>query len=69
MSRENELHVKELTECISPANTGAISAELSVTLDCWREQVPPVYCGVLSDFSRACHRHGIFNMLNNFSHE
>jgi hypothetical protein len=42
---------------------------LSVTRDSWRKQAPPVCGGILSDFSHACHRQRIFNMLYNFSHE
>ena len=33
-----------------------LPAELSVTRDCWRKQVPPVCGGVLNDFIHACHR-------------
>ena len=49
--------------------TLALSAELSVTRDCWRKLFPQV-CGVIfCDFRHACHRRRIFNMLNNFVHE
>ena len=41
-----------------------LSAELSVTRDCWRKQFPPVRGGVLSYFSHACHRHRIFYMFS-----
>ena len=46
-----------------------LSAELSVSRDCWRKLIPQV-CGVIfCDFRHACHRRRIFNMLNNFMHE
>ena len=46
-----------------------LSAELSVSRDCWRKLISQV-CGVIfCDFRHACHRRRIFNMLNNFMHE
>ena len=54
---------------LSPAHTRVISWAERHSRDCWRKLFLQV-CGVIfCDFRHACHRHRIFNMLNNFMHE
>ena len=46
-----------------------LSAELSVTRDCWRQLIPQVRGVEFCDFRHSWHQRGIFNMLNNFVRE
>ena len=56
--------VKMLQLIIKARRTLELSAELSVSRDCWRKLFPQV-CGVIfCDFRHASHRRRIFNMLN-----
>ena len=46
-----------------------LSAELSVSRDCWRKLFPQVCGAIFCDFRDTCHQRRIFNMLNNFKYE